>query len=93
MNKKFGSLLIAVFLTMQTFSLLHISKYSLESHEHGGKKCDICLNKNHNKLLGCSSPKLVSPNLLVLEFTPSKEISTFSSKAQIFKARAPPYFS
>jgi hypothetical protein len=94
MNKKFSSLLIiAVFLSVQAFSLLHVSKYGFEKHEHNGKNCDICLSADHNKLLSNNTTNLIAPNLLPFKVTLPKATLPFSGKVQNFQARAPPLFS
>ncbi len=96
MNKKLSllsSLIIAIFLSMQAFSLLHVSAYSFEKHEHDNKNCDICLSADQSKLLGHTPNKLTTPNLLNFKITNLKKTLPFSGKAQIFEARAPPFFS
>lgn len=92
--KKFSSLLIiAIFLSMQAFSLLHATEYDFEKHEHNGQVCNICLSADHNKLLNSDPTKLITPNLLTFKITIPKEILLFSGKVKFFNPRAPPFFS
>ena len=78
---------------MQDFSLLHVTKYGFEKHEHNGQVCDIYLSGDHNKLLNSNPAKLITTNLLTFKITLPQETLLFSGKVQIFEARAPPFFS
>jgi hypothetical protein len=94
MNKKFSSLLvIIILLSVQALSLLHVTKYSFEKHEHGGKKCEICLSVDHNKLVNGNPAKLAIPSLLTFKIGLPKKKLSFSYKTQSFNPRAPPLFS
>jgi hypothetical protein len=94
MNKKLSSfLIIAIFLSAQAFSLLHVSKYSLEKHDHSGKNCELCLSADHNKLTNNNPTKLITPNLLTFKITLPEKVLSSSGEARFFNPRAPPFFS
>ena len=41
--KKCGYLLVAIYLVMQIFSVLHMAEYGFVKHQHDGKVCSIYL--------------------------------------------------
>jgi hypothetical protein len=78
---------------MQAFSLLHVSKYGFEKHEHSGKSCNIYLGADHNKLVNGNPTKLITPSLLTFKIVLPEKTLSFSYKAQSFNPRAPPFLS
>lgn len=93
MNKGFRSLAVTLlFLSLQAFSLLHISEYGLD-HSHKGKACDICLNSDNKQLLGVNNVDFKAPDLFAFNISSSHKSLILLDKFQNFKSRAPPTFS
>jgi hypothetical protein len=92
-NKTFAALLIALFLGLQSFSLLHMADFGFAEHDHDGQICDIYLLSEQNKF---SDTPTDAPSFSA---TYKPETPSFGTKSTWVKearksalARAPPAF-
>jgi hypothetical protein len=94
MQRKSGSLLIAVYVMVQALIGLHTAAYGVEKHQHDGKTCAVYLQAEHQHgavaenldhpvlhapVLAVPYMRLVQP-MLAAQYAPSSP-------------RAPPFFS
>lgn len=94
MNKKIGLLVIAVFLSVQMLSLLHMAEHRFEKHTHKAQICDIYLNAEQAK--SADVPIITAlPEMAFVKAVAQRFISITLQKERFISSipRAPPIFS
>lgn len=87
MRRNFALFIIVAFLSVQTYSLLHMASYKFEKHEHDGKICSIYLYGSQANSADIPSPITVQ-ELTLIEVRLQSFISVRLSKS-VFKGAAP----
>ena len=95
MTRKLSLLLIAIFLSVQTFSLLHMAEHGFESHKHHGRTCDIYFACEHQKSSNVPPAISVPMNVAFIILTLVGFSQTIRPQRRNYSGepRAPPVFS
>ena len=94
MYKKLVLFLILSFLSLQTFSFLHLAKFGFEEHEHDKNVCEIYLYCEQSKdNMSNVAISLQGLEYFTFAFVLQRNFLTYSKKYRVISARAPPQFS
>lgn len=94
MTKKFFYILIAVFLAVQTFSVLHMAEHGYKKHEHHGHLCSVVSFSEQNYSTDLPPAVVVPlPIASAVVFSLFAIFSVSEEDAGDTWPRAPPVFS
>jgi len=94
MRRHFYFALIAVFLCVQAFSLLHMAEHGFAEHKHNGHVCDIYLHGEYAKYATADTPVTPAPpKYVVLHVSLPDQAVIHSETYPTASPRAPPLFS
>jgi len=94
MTKKFFYILVAVFLAVQTFSVLHMAEHGYKKHEHHGHLCSVfTYNEQNNFIELPPAVALPLPIAVAVVLSAFVDSSVIEEGAENTWPRAPPAVS